>query len=79
MRLVSTTSMHPHSAVTGGACVLCGGPCRQPMTLEPVHANYPFMNAAAIEATWPPEQGPAVDERVRRRREDRMRRTTEDR
>jgi hypothetical protein len=46
-----------------------------PRTQAPVHANYPFMTRADIEATWPQELGPEISERARRR----ARRTTEDR
>jgi len=65
---------HSHSAVTRGECAVCGGPCREPFRLAPVPANYPFMSAAAIAATQPPE--PVADpprQRARRVAQDRQR------
>lgn len=68
-------SAHSSHAVTGGECALCDGPCRQPMQLAPVHANYPFMSAAHIAATQPPEPEPEPERpRARRNAQDRMRR-----
>jgi hypothetical protein len=36
-------------------CPLCEGPCRPGFHLPPVHAGYPFLTAAQIAATQPPE------------------------
>lgn len=68
---MSTQSPH---AVTGGDCVLCDGPCREPFKLDPVPTNYPFMSAAHIAATQTPAAEEAPVLRQRASRLDRMRR-----
>lgn len=75
--------MSTHADAATGACVLCGGPCREPMRLPPIHARYPFLPEEVIMATQQPTE-PAVEptpsgRRGRRLGEDRMRRPVEDR
>jgi len=70
-------STHSHLAVTRGGCVLCGGPCREPMKVGPIHDNYPFMNPEAIASTQPVEQAP--EPRSRPRDGNRARHLVEDR
>lgn len=79
--------MTPHapSAVTGEACGVCGGPCREPFRLDPVHDNYPFMSPEAIAMTQqqpaePEQEEPVVKPtRGRRRGQDRAHVLEEDR
>lgn len=49
--------MHAVTA-TGAACALCGGPCREPFRLPPIHARYPFLPPEVIAMTQPPEPTP---------------------
>ena len=70
------------NAVTGPDCHLCGGPCREPFHLPPIHARYPFLSPADIARTQPKEEpppAPAGGKRMRRPVEDRMHRPQEDR
>lgn len=46
---------HAHAA-TGGACEVCGGPCRQPFKLPPIHDRYPFLPPEVIAMTKPAEE-----------------------
>lgn len=76
--------MTGHSIAGSNECSVCGGPCREPFRLGPVHDNYPFMSPEAIKMTQQradtevaeaePEQLPAG-----RRRGGRMVRPAEDR
>ena len=70
-------------AVTGVACDVCGGPCREPFRLSEIHDRYPFLPPEVIAMTKPDaEPSPSVDEhpsRGRRRGQDRARRLAEDR
>lgn len=80
--------MPSHAAATQW-CDVCGGPCREPLTLPPIHASYPFMTPEQIAMTHPPvDQPPAPAEPVVKRGgkrmhrgpdEDRMKRPSEDR
>lgn len=74
--------MSTHADAATGACVLCGGPCLEPMRLPPIHPRYPFLPEEVIAMTQPapePVATPSSGRRGRRLGEDRMRRPSEDR
>lgn len=79
-------STHSHAA-TAGECVLCDGPCREPIVPRRVHPNYPLLDEATKEAIMAanddtpaePPVPPKRDRRAKRPREDRAERPSEDR
>ncbi len=62
-------------AATPGECALCGGPCREPFRLPPIHDKYPFLPPEVIAMTkplvdQPPKPEPRRGRRARRPAED---------
>lgn len=54
-------SSHTGTA-TGSVCELCGGPCREPFRLPPIHDNYPFLPQEVIAMTQPAEATPEPEQ-----------------
>lgn len=76
--------MTSHAAATQ-LCELCGGPCREPFRLPPIHPRYPFLSPEQIAMTHPPVEQPEapadepVAARGRRLGETTAKRPSEDR
>lgn len=73
-------------AATPADCLICGGPCREPFKLPPIHDRYPFLPPEVIAMTQQrhepepePEELPIVARRNKRLAENRARRLAEDR
>lgn len=57
---------HPR-AVTGKGCVICDGPCTEPMAIT-VQPDYPFLDRETIAAMQPVEPTPPPPEPKRSKR-----------
>lgn len=53
--------MTAHAATAIEACAVCGGPCREPFRLPPIHDDYPFLPPEVIAMTQVPTE-PVADQ-----------------